>query len=106
MYRGFVTATGSRRLPDVLRYVRGIQQRLDKLPSHPHRDAELMAEVQEILDAYQRRLDRLPPGGRPGEALREIRWMIEELRVSYFAQALGTPYPVSEKRLRRALDQA
>jgi len=106
VYRGFVTATGLRRLPDVLRYVRGIQQRLDKLASHPHRDAELMAAVEELQDAYQQRLDRVLPGRQPGEALREIRWMIEELRVSYFAQGLGTPYPISDKRLRRALDQA
>ena len=106
VYRGFVTATGSRRLADVLRYVRGIQHRLDRLASHPARDAELLASVEDIQDAYQRRLDRLPHGRQPGEALREIRWMIEELRISYFAQPLGTPYPVSEKRLRRALDQA
>jgi ATP-dependent helicase HrpA len=106
VYRGFVTATGLRRLPDVLRYVRGIQQRLEKLPEHPHRDAELGAAVTELQEAYQRLLDRVPPGGEPGEALREIRWMLEELRVSYFAQSLGTPYPVSEKRLRRAMQQA
>jgi ATP-dependent helicase HrpA len=106
VYRGFVTATGSRRLQDVLRYVRGIQHRLDKLPSQPARDAELMADVEELREAYRRRLDRVPPGGQPGEALREIRWMIEELRISYFAQPLGTPYPISAKRLRRALDQA
>ena len=106
VYRGFVTATGSRRLADVLRYVRGIQHRLDRLASHPARDAELLASVEDIQDAYQRRLDRLPPGRPPGEALREIRWMIEELRISYFAQPLGTPYPVSEKRLRHALAQA
>jgi ATP-dependent RNA helicase HrpA len=106
VYRGFVTATGSRRLPDVLRYVRGIQHRLDKLPEHPHRDAELMEAVERVQDSYQQLLDRLPPGRQPGEALREIRWMIEELRISYFAQALGTPYPVSEKRLRRAMEQA
>jgi ATP-dependent helicase HrpA len=106
VYRGFVTATGSRRLPDVLRYVRGIQHRLDKLPSQPARDAELMADVEELHGAHRRRLDRVPPGGQPGEALREIRWMIEELRISYFAQPLGTPYPISAKRLRRALDQA
>jgi ATP-dependent helicase HrpA len=106
VYRGFVTATGSRRLADVLRYVRGIQHRLDRLASHPARDAELLASVEDIQDAYQRRLDRLPPGRPPGETLREIRWMIEELRISYFAQPLGTPYPVSEKRLRHALAQA
>jgi ATP-dependent helicase HrpA len=42
---------------------------------------------------------------RPGETLEHIRWMLEELRVSYFAQALGTPYPVSDKRILKAMDQ-
>jgi ATP-dependent helicase HrpA len=105
VYPGFVAATGSRRLPDVLRYVEGIGQRLRKLGDHPGRDEELMLVVEDVQAAYRQLLDRLPPGATPGEALQEIRWMIEELRISYFAQALGTPYPVSEKRLRRAMEQ-
>ncbi len=102
---GFVTATGWRRLPDVLRYLRAIQHRLDKLPQDLGRDRERMLAIEQALQAYQRLLDKLPAGAEPGEGLRAIRWMIEELRVSYFAQALGTPYPVSDKRLRRAMEQ-
>ena len=46
------------------------------------------------------------PAQRAGEPeIKEIRWMIEELRVSYFAQQLGTPYPISEKRIMQAIDQ-
>ncbi len=105
VYPGFVTATGRRRLPDLLRYLRAIQQRLDKLPQDPWRDQERMLTIQQAQESYQRLLDKLPPGIPPGEALEAIRWMIEELRVSYFAQALGTPYPVSDKRLRRATEQ-
>jgi ATP-dependent helicase HrpA len=105
VYPGFVSATGWRRLPDLLRYVRAMQHRLDKLPGHPQRDQELMADIGELRQSYQHLLDRLPPGTPPGEALREVRWMIEELWVSYFAQTLGTPYPVSAKRIRRAMDQ-
>jgi ATP-dependent helicase HrpA len=105
VYRGFVAATGSRRLPDVHRYVQGIGQRLRKLADYPGRDEELMLAVQGVEADYHALLDRLPPGAAPGEALREIRWMIEELRISYFAQSLGTPYPVSEKRLRRAMER-
>ncbi|HEX8928052.1 MAG TPA: ATP-dependent RNA helicase HrpA, partial [Actinomycetota bacterium] len=105
VHRGFVTATGLRRLPDLERYLRGIAYRLDRLASQPHRDAERMEAVQALEDDYQQLLDRVPAGRQPGEALREIRWMLEELRISYFAQPLGTPYPVSEKRLRRAMDQ-
>jgi ATP-dependent helicase HrpA len=105
VYRGFVTATGLGRLRDVLRYVQGIGQRLRKLADQPGRDEELMLAVQDLEADYQALLDRLPPGAPPGEALLEIRWMIEELRISYFAQSLGTPYPVSEKRLRRAMER-
>jgi ATP-dependent helicase HrpA len=106
VHRGFVTATGLRRLPDVERYLRGIAYRLDRLASQPHRDAERMEAVQALEDDYQQLLDRVPEGRQPDRALREIRWMLEELRISYFAQQLGTPYPISEKRLRRAMDQA
>jgi ATP-dependent RNA helicase HrpA len=105
VYPGWVTATGRRRLPDVLRYLRAMVQRLARLPSDPARDAERMESVAHGTDAWHRVLD-LPPSARPAAgALAEIRWMLEELRVSYFAQTLGTPYPVSEKRVLRAIDQ-
>jgi ATP-dependent helicase HrpA len=103
VYPGFVTATGWRRLPDLPRYLAGIERRLEKLPDEPHRDRERMARVQQVQQAYQQALDRLPPGRPAGEALLQVRWMIEELRVSYFAQALRTPYPVSEQRIARVL---
>ena len=101
VYPGWVAATGRRRLSDVLRYLRAMVQRLDRLPSDLAGDAERMESVAAVTGAWHRALDRrLAPG-----ALTQIRWMLEELRVSYFAQALGTPYPVSEKRLLRAIDQ-
>jgi ATP-dependent helicase HrpA len=100
VHPGWVTATGRRRLPDVLRYVRAMLQRLERLPSDLARDAERMESVAYVTDAWRRALDR-----RPDPALAELRWMLEELRVSYFAQALGTPYPVSEKRVLRAIGQ-
>ena len=105
VYPGFVTATGLRRLPDVLRYLRAVDRRIEKLPDHPHRDRERMLEMQELQESYQRLRDTLPAGGRAGEGLAGIRWMLEELRVSYFAQALGTPRPVSKKRILRAMDE-
>jgi ATP-dependent helicase HrpA len=102
VHPGWVTATGRRRLPDLLRYVRAMVQRLDRLPGDLAGDAERMESVAYVTDAWRQARDR-----RPGDpALAEIRWMLEELRVSYFAQALGTPYPVSEKRVLRAIDQA
>jgi ATP-dependent helicase HrpA len=101
VYRGFITATGYQRLADLVRYVNGIARRLEKLPERPDRDAAWMRSVHEITRDYQQLRARLPHSVE----LRRIRWMIEELRISYFAQTLGTPYPVSEKRIRRALDE-
>jgi ATP-dependent helicase HrpA len=105
IYPGFITATGSERLPDLVRYLRAVSRRLEKLPESPSRDAERMAAVQRVTEAYREVLAALPPAARSGEAAAAIRWMIEELRVSLFAQALGTREPVSEQRIRRALDR-
>ncbi len=102
IYPGFVTVTGSRRLPDLLRYLRAIERRLDRLPDDPHRDRERMLAVQQVEAAYVRARDARPGNTR----IRQVRWMLEELRVSFFAQQLGTAYPVSEKRIRRELDEA
>jgi ATP-dependent helicase HrpA len=100
IYPGFVTVTSARRLPDLLRYLRAIERRLDRLPDDPYRDRELIMKIQRIEGAYVRARD-----ARPGDTkVREVRWMIEELRVSFFAQQLGTAYPVSEKRIMKVLE--
>ena len=70
----------------------------------PGRDAGLMATVHEVTGEYEDTLAALSPGRRASEQARAVRWMIEELRVSLFAQALGTRGPISEKRIRRALE--
>ena len=82
----------------------GIGVRLDRLPSHLERDRAWMAEVHEVRDEYERTLAALPPYRREAPEGTEIRWMIEELRISLFAQELRTPYPVSTVRIYRALD--
>jgi ATP-dependent helicase HrpA len=105
VYPGFVTATGWQRLADLLRYLHAIERRLDKLAGNARRDGELMHTVEALAQSYQRLLEEVPPSGPAADALAEIRWMIEELRVSYFAQTLGTPYPVSEKRIVQAMSQ-
>ena len=105
IYPGWVTATGRRRLPSVLRYVRAMAQRLDRLPGDLVADADRMERVARLTAAW-RQLADLPPGARPSaDALAEVRWMLEELRVSYFAQALGTARPVSEQRVDRAINK-
>jgi ATP-dependent helicase HrpA len=105
IHPGFVAETGSRRLPDLVRYLRAITQRLEKAPADPGRDAERMAVVHRVTDAYRRTLEERAASGRGGADAATLRWMIEELRVSLFAQTLGTPMPVSEKRIVAALDR-
>ncbi|GLW07818.1 ATP-dependent helicase [Microtetraspora sp. NBRC 13810] len=105
VYPGFVTGTGLRRLPDLSRYLRAAERRLAKLPEDPYRDEDRMLEFHRTEDEYHELLDRLPPARRADDDVTEIRWMLEELRVSYFAQTLGTPYPVSDKRIRRAIEK-
>ncbi|MFE9427879.1 ATP-dependent RNA helicase HrpA [Kitasatospora sp. NPDC006697] len=106
VHPGFVTATGWQRLGDVKRYLIAVDRRLEALPNHPQRDLQHLLKVQEVQRAYGELLAAVPAGQQPSEDVRQIRWMIEELRVSFFAQSLGTPAPVSEKRILKAMDAA
>ena len=100
---GFITDIGWALLPDLRRWLEAMQRRLDKLPSNPDRDRRHLMVVQRVQDEYEQVRASLPPGRAP--MLEQVRWMIEELRVSLFAQQLGTRYPVSEQRIYKALDQ-
>ncbi|MFH9420514.1 ATP-dependent RNA helicase HrpA [Streptomyces sp. NPDC017529] len=103
---GFVTAHGAGRLPDLMRYLVAVDRRLQQLPNNAERDRSRMAKVKEMQDEYAWLLEQFPKGRPVPAEAREIRWMIEELRVSYFAHALGTAYPVSDKRIVKAVDAA
>ncbi len=105
VYRGFVTNNGWNRLPDTLRYLQAIERRLEKLAIDPHRDRAQMIRVEQVQQAWQQWLNKLPPKRQQDEEVKAVRWMIEELRVSLFAQQLGTPYPISEKRILQTIDQ-
>jgi ATP-dependent helicase HrpA len=104
VYPGFLAATGTRRLPALARYLRAIQYRLDKLPDNPGRDAQQMAVAHRVEDVYRDALAALPAAERSTDAAREIGWQIQELRVSLFAQTIGTQGPVSERRILTAID--
>ncbi|MFF1953168.1 ATP-dependent RNA helicase HrpA [Kitasatospora herbaricolor] len=106
VHPGFVTDTGWRRLGDLKRYLLAVDRRLEALPNHPQRDAQQLLKVQQVQRAYGELLAAVPAGRRPTPEVRQIRWMIEELRVSFFAQSLGTPTPVSEKRIMKAMEAA
>ncbi|MFR9794665.1 ATP-dependent RNA helicase HrpA [Streptomyces sp. MS06] len=101
---GFVTGAGLRRLPDLMRYLVAADRRLQQMPTAVQRDTTRMEKVHEMQDEYAWLLEQLPRGRPVPSSVREVRWMIEELRVSYFAHALGTAYPVSDKRIVRAID--
>ncbi|MEV6961938.1 ATP-dependent RNA helicase HrpA [Streptomyces sp. NPDC051207] len=103
---GFVTEAGLRRLPDLMRYLVAADRRLQQMPSNAQRDSTRMAKVHEMQDEYAWLLEQMPQGRPVPQQVLEIRWMIEELRVSYFAHALGTAYPVSDKRIVKAIDAA
>jgi len=106
VYPGFVTTTGRARLADVQRYLRAIDRRLDALVSRPDRDRALMTQVHAVVRDYDEWRASLPPARRDSAAVKDVRWLIEELRVSLFAQTVGTPVPVSDKRIRRAMAEA
>ncbi|MFE8943952.1 ATP-dependent RNA helicase HrpA [Streptomyces sp. NPDC007856] len=103
---GFVTWAGIRRLPDLMRYLVAADRRLQQMPTNVQRDTTRMEKVHEMQDEYAWLLEQLPKGHPVPSSVLDIRWMIEELRVSYFAHALGTAYPVSDKRIVKAIDAA
>ncbi|MGW1595081.1 ATP-dependent RNA helicase HrpA [Streptomyces sp. NPDC002343] len=103
---GFVTWAGIRRLPDLMRYLVAADRRLQQMPANAQRDTTRMEKVHEMQDEYAWLLEQLPQGRPVPQQVLDIRWMIEELRVSYFAHALGTAYPVSDKRIVKAIDAA
>ncbi|RPE42677.1 ATP-dependent helicase HrpA [Streptomyces sp. Ag109_O5-1] len=103
---GFVTWAGIRRLPDLMRYLVAADRRLQQMPTNVQRDTTRMEKVHEMQDEYAWLLEQLPKGRPVPQQVLDIRWMLEELRVSYFAHALGTAYPVSDKRIVKAIDTA
>ncbi len=104
IFPGFVTDLGSRRLAELPRYLTAAVQRLDALPAGAQRDAQGMDVLDRVYAAYDRLLARLPEERRTATDVVDIYWMIEELRVSLFAQGLGTRIPVSEKRVLKAIE--
>ncbi|NKY26657.1 ATP-dependent RNA helicase HrpA [Nocardia gamkensis] len=103
VFRGFVSETGAARLRELPRYLQAAVARLEALPGSAVRDRQGMAELDRVLAAYDRLVASLPQSRRHAPAVTEIWWMIEEFRVSLFAQKLGTPFPVSAKRIEKVI---
>ncbi|MEU2347137.1 ATP-dependent RNA helicase HrpA [Modestobacter sp. NPDC013298] len=104
LFRGFVAAIGRRRLPDVVRYLKAMAYRLEKLPANAARDAIATAQVAAVTAEYEQLRTQVPSTGAPDDPVVRVRWMIEELRVGLFAQHIGTPRPISEQRVFKAID--
>ena len=105
IYAGFVSSIGQARLKHLPRYLRAMLIRLEALPRETARDAAWQATVESLTAERQQLVDTKPASGALDADLDEIRWMLEELRVSLFAQTLGTAGPVSEKRIVKAMDR-
>ncbi len=102
---GFATHTPWAQWPRLPIYLKAMTLRLEKYSSNPARDAAREADIQELEQMWQEKTDGLMKQGQPvSDDLAAFRWMIEELRVSLFAQELKTPYPVSVKRLMKEWD--
>jgi ATP-dependent helicase HrpA len=99
----FIAAAPYAQLQHFPRYLKAIVMRLDKQRADPARDAQRLAELRPLEQRYVRRLSELK--GQHDARMDEYRWLLEELRVSFFAQELRTPQPVSVKRLDKAWAQ-
>ena len=106
IYPGFVTPTGRARLAGVERYLTALLRRVERFRDDPSRDALAMRTIAEMQTAFVETVRALPTGREPSDELLDVRWMLEELRVSLFAQPLKTAYPISPQRIYRVLDTA
>lgn len=109
VHPGFVSRTPPERLVHLPRYLRAAQRRIERAQDNVHQDANLAWRVGELEEEYEAAATAARHATADPErtaALEEVRWLIEELRVSFFAQQLGTPVKVSEKRIRKLLASA
>ena len=104
VHRGFVSDVGAAQLRHLPRYLGAVLTRRERLASSLGKDRLLMDQVAHLQEAYLHRLDALPDDRPPGAGLVAVRWLLEEYRVSLWDQARGTAQPVSDTRIRKALD--
>ena len=105
VFKGFVTKAGYQRLDDIARYLTAMERRLEKLQIDPNQDRLKMLEVEKVQQALDTVVAQQPKGQPLRKELMQGSWMIEELRVSLFAQNLKTPFPISAKRILNYLKE-
>ncbi|GAB3855969.1 ATP-dependent RNA helicase HrpA [Nocardioides maradonensis] len=109
VHAGFIGEAGSAQLARYPAYLHAMRTRRAKLAesaANVHKDREAMERIGPLQDAYLHRVEALADGRPPGPGLRAVRWMLEEYRISLWAQQIGTAGPVSDVRIRKALDTA
>ncbi|MCX8650859.1 ATP-dependent RNA helicase HrpA [Gilliamella sp. B2776] len=104
VYKGFVADSGYKRIADIYRYLLAIEKRIEKLMVNVTKDRQSMNIIEEVENQYEKWVNSLPQISRSKDSVINIRWMIEELRVNLFAQQLGTPYPISPKRVKQQIE--
>ena len=102
VFENFISATPDPWYDDMPRWIQGVSVRIESLMTNPSRDPRQMAELEPLLADYDALCEEQPAGKLPAE-VEEIGFMLEELRVQYFAQKLGTRVSVSPKRIRMAI---
>jgi ATP-dependent helicase HrpA len=101
VYPGFVRETPAEWLKELPRYLKAIEQRFDKLAAQVQKDRVWSGELSGCWEQYTTRLNKHRKEGKRDHELQQYRWMLEEYRVSLFAQQLGTKMAVSDKRLNK-----
>ncbi|MCX8675657.1 ATP-dependent RNA helicase HrpA [Gilliamella sp. B3023] len=104
VYKGFVAKTGYNKLHDIYRYLTAIEKRIEKLRTNVAKDRQSMNIIEEVKNEYQSWFNSLSEHQKSLNDVTNIKWMIEELRVNLFAQQLGTPYPISAKRIKQQIE--
>lgn len=103
IYPGFVTTTGSRRLPDLALYARAAKERAQRLADDPNRDARIQADFLKIKAESENELASMPPAVRSSPKAQEIRWMLADLQVSLFAPTIKLKRSISPQRIQKAI---
>ena len=103
--RNAITIHGMEHLQHLPRYMAAVQIRLEEMNRDPDRDVDRQSVVDEVKGALNAKLARLPKGREKARAVKDIMWRIEELRVSLFAQRLGTAKPVSQRRIEKMIEK-
>jgi len=104
VFKQFVFMTSTAKLDDWNQYLQALEKRVEKLKIDPTKDRLHQVQIDKVTGHYEKKCKSIQHGEVMPDNLIEVRWMIEELRVSFFAQQLGTAYPISVKRIEQALN--